>query len=215
MKNLLKKEILLCMHPTAPMFILLSAMLLIPNYPYYVVFFYTGLAVFLTCLNGRENQDVTYTLMLPVAKQDIVKGRFLFVILLELLQVSAAVPFAILRQKMPMPGNQAGMDANIALFGFAFILLGAFNLVFFLSYYKNVSKVGKSFAWASVVVFAYIGIMEGGVHIVPYMRDCLDTPDPQYLSGKLIVLAVGILIYAVFTGFAYRRSVTAFLRQDL
>ena len=48
MLRLLQKEIRLAMHPTVPIFLLLSAMLLIPNYPYYVAFFYTGLGVFFT-----------------------------------------------------------------------------------------------------------------------------------------------------------------------
>ena len=43
MKHLLYKEWRLAMHPTALLFLPLSAMLLIPNYPYYVIFFYTSL----------------------------------------------------------------------------------------------------------------------------------------------------------------------------
>lgn len=39
MRALLIKEIKLSLHPTIPIFLLLSAMLIIPNYPYYVVFF--------------------------------------------------------------------------------------------------------------------------------------------------------------------------------
>lgn len=46
MKKLLRKEVLLSMHPTAIIFLALSMMLIIPNYPYYVIFFYTGLAIF-------------------------------------------------------------------------------------------------------------------------------------------------------------------------
>ena len=36
MKNLMRKELVLAMHPASVLFLLLSAMLLIPNYPYYV-----------------------------------------------------------------------------------------------------------------------------------------------------------------------------------
>ena len=50
MKELLKKEFTLALHPTGWLFLGLSAMVLIPNYPYYVIFFYTGLALFFTCL---------------------------------------------------------------------------------------------------------------------------------------------------------------------
>ena len=62
MKQLLYKEWRLAMHPTALLFLGLSLMLLIPNYPYYVTFFYTTLGIFFICVNGRENRDITYML---------------------------------------------------------------------------------------------------------------------------------------------------------
>jgi hypothetical protein len=215
MKKLLRKELLLLMHPTAPIFLILSTMLLIPNYPYYVVLFYTGLAVFFTCLNGRENNDVFYSLTLPIAKKDIVKARFAFVILLELAQMTIAVPFAIIRQNMPLPGNQVGMDANITLFGLSFVLFGLFNYIFFTIYYKDVNKVGSAFVWSSTAVFVYIVIAEACAHVIPFVKDYLDTKDPEYLSYKLIVLALGITIYAFFTYVVYRKAVKSFEALDL
>ena len=89
MLRLLQKEIRLAMHPTVPIFLLLSAMLLIPNYPYYVAFFYTGLGVFFTCMNGREQHDIAYTLLLPVCKRDVVRARRLLDTLLELLKLQS------------------------------------------------------------------------------------------------------------------------------
>ena len=71
MSKLIKKEFLLSMHPITPLMLLLSVMVLIPNYPYAVMFFYMTLAVFFTCMMGRENQDVIYSLTLPVAKRHI------------------------------------------------------------------------------------------------------------------------------------------------
>lgn len=215
MKNLLRKELLLSMHPTAPIFLILSMMLIIPNYPYYVVFFYTGLAVFFTCLNGRENNDVFYTLTLPIAKKDIVKSRFAFVILLQLAQMIIAIPFAIIRQNMPLPDNQVGMDANIALFGLSLVMFGLFNYIFFGIYYKDVNKVGTAFVWSSVAVFVYIAIAEACAHAVPFVRDYLDTKDPQYLAYKLIVLAVGTIVYAFLTYVVYRKAVKSFEALDL
>ena len=97
MKHLLLKELRLALHPTALIFLGLSAMLLIPSYPYLVVFFYTGLAVFFTCLNGRENKDVTYTLLLPVSKADVVRARFLVVMLLEAAQEKSGSRWNFLR----------------------------------------------------------------------------------------------------------------------
>lgn len=215
MKECLKKEFALAMHPTAPMFLLLSAMLLIPNYPYYVVFFYTGLAVFFTCLNGRENHDIAYMIQLPVAKRDIVRSRFAFVLLLEGAQMVLAIPFTILRQSLPMPGNTVGMDANISLFAFSFVMLGLFNLTFFSIYYKNVQQVGKAFVVSSIVAFVYMGIAEACTHVIPFMRDQLDTPEPLFLPQKLIALAVGFVVFALLTGLAYKKSIRSFEQMDL
>ena len=43
---LLKKEWKLVMMPVPLLFLLLSALVLVPNYPYYVTFFYTTLGIF-------------------------------------------------------------------------------------------------------------------------------------------------------------------------
>ena len=51
MKALLQKELRLAMHPAALLFLALSALLIIPNYPYYVTFFYTTLGIFFYLLN--------------------------------------------------------------------------------------------------------------------------------------------------------------------
>lgn len=215
MKNLLRKELQLSLHPTVPIFLALSSMLLIPNYPYYVVFFYTGLAVFFTCLGGRENNDVFYTMMLPVAKRDIVRARFLFVVLFEAAQVIIAIPFAVIRQSMPIPGNAAGMDANIALFGFSFAMLGIFNFIFFRIYYSDVEKVGKAFGFACVGVSVYMVAAETCDHVVPLVRDRLDTKDPLFLNEKLVVLAVGLIVYTVLTVLAFRKATRSFEALDL
>lgn len=215
MKKLLAKEAKLAMHPTAPIFLMLSAMLLIPNYPYYVVFFYTGLAVFFTCLMGRENNDVTYTMLLPVRKTDIVKARYAFVVLLELIQVIVAIPFAVLRQHLPLEPNQVGMDANISLFAISFIMLGLFSLVFFKVYYSDVLKVGKAFVLSSISVFGFMIIAEVLTHAVPFFRDILDTYDNVYVPQKLVVLAIGIIVYISLTLISYTSSKKSFELLDL
>lgn len=215
MMNLIKKEFRLAMHPTSLIFLLLSAMLMIPNYPYYIIFFYTGLAVFFTCLTGRENNDVFYTMTLPVAKKDIVKARFSFVIILEVLQVIIAIPFAFLRQNIGMPGNLVGMDANISLFGLSFIMMGLFNIIFFGIYYKNVKKVGKAFIVSSIITFLYMGVAEACDHVIPFFMNVLDTSDNQFLVEKLIVLSIGIAIFTMLTLIAYFKAVKNFNKQDV
>ncbi len=215
MLKLLKKEFTLSMHPTTPLMLLLSAMVLIPNYPYVVMFFYTTMAIFFTCLLGRENHDVLYSINLPISKSDVVKARFMFVVIVELVQLTLMVPFTLLSRKLNIPGNQAGMDANIALFAIGFTVYALFNLVFFLTYYKNVYKVGAAFAKTSVIIFICAALDAATSYTVPFVKNCLDTADPQFLSAKLVFLAVGVLVYIVCTSVAYKISVKNFEKQDL
>ncbi len=97
MTKLLKKEVLLALHPTAGVMLALSAMVLIPSYPYTVIFFYTTLALFFMCMTGRENNDIGYTVLLPVEKGDIVRGRICFAVVLQLVQLLLVGGFSLLR----------------------------------------------------------------------------------------------------------------------
>ena len=198
MKHLLNKEFRLAMHPTNLIFLTLSAMLLIPDYPYYVIFFYTTLGLFFVCLNGRENHDIEYSLTLPIRKRQIVEGRI-----------------AWLRAKISPAVNTVGMDANIALFGFTLLMFGLFNWFFFTAYYKAPAKVGKAFLVASTAVMLYIVVAETLAHALPFIRDCLDTPDPQFLGAKLATLGIGAALYALITYAAYRTAAKRFEALDL
>lgn len=215
MLKLLKKELVLSAHPTTVIMLLLSAMVLIPNYPYSVVFFYITLSLFFTCLQGRENNDIIYSLNLPVAKKDIVKARMTFAVLLELMQILITVPFAILSQKINVLGNAAGMEPNIVYFGIGLILYGLFNRIFFCRYYSDVNKIGGTFVITSIVIFVLIAVEVALTQVVPFVKDCLDTKDPAYLSYKMIVLAVAVVFYCLITYDAYRRSVKSFENLDL
>lgn len=213
MKNLLNKEFKLAMHPTNILFLFLSAMMLIPSYPLLVVFFYSTLGLFFTCLGGRENHDIEYSLFLPVEKKDVVNSRMLFSVIMECMQLLLCAVLAVLRVKLGVGVNQAGMDANVGFFGFGFLLYGIFNYVFFVPYYKAPDKVGKAFAISSVVTFLYIGIVEAGTFILPFMKS-LDTPDPAFMGGKLLALGVGIVLFILLTLLARKRAIRAFNALD-
>lgn len=213
--KLMNKEIRLSMHPMAIIMLALSAMMLIPSYPYTVTFFYITLAIFFTCLQGRENNDVVYSLTLPITKKDVVFGRFAFVVTEQIVMMLLSLGCILLRPALGLGQNDAGMDATVALLGFGFVLFGIFNLIFFTAYYKNVSKIGVSFFRATVVFFLVCGIIEASSFIVPFVRDYLDTPSGEYEGYKLITLTVGFVIYALLTWFSYKRSVKSFEKQDI
>ena len=103
MKTLLYKQLRLVCHPMTPVFCLFGFMVIIPNYPYTVIFFYVMLGLFFTFLNMREQKDLYYTALLPVPKRDAVKAGCLFTALIELLSLAVLVPCALLAVRL-QPG---------------------------------------------------------------------------------------------------------------
>ncbi|WP_066685151.1 ABC-2 transporter permease [Christensenella intestinihominis] len=215
MKDLIYKELMLAMHPAAILFLCLSSMLMIPSYPYFIIFFYTCLGVFFICMSGRENKDIYYTMLLPAEKRGIVAARFLLVVLIELLQFAAAVPFALLRSAVYSGPNEAGMNVNAAFFGFAFLMLGLFNLVFFTKYYKNPNKVGVPFLLGCIAFSVCMLFVEASRFAVPFVEHYLNAPGAQNLPYQAAVLAIGAALWALLTAAAYRRSVKSFEAFDL
>lgn len=101
MKLLIKKEWKLTVTPVPLLFLLLSALVLVPSYPYYVTFFYNALGIFLMLQAARENRDVYYMALLPLTKRDLVRARFSTIVTLQLLQALVCVPFMRLRMTSP------------------------------------------------------------------------------------------------------------------
>ena len=157
MKNLLYKEFRLAIHPSVYIFFVLTALLLVPSYPYYVSFFYLMLGIFLTFKTNRAENDIFYSALLPVRKGDVVRARVLTVALLELANILIAIPFAVISAKInPAGGNNAGIEPNVAFFGLSFLMYGGFNLIFFPVFYKTGRSEGKAFLWGGVFTFLYI-----------------------------------------------------------
>lgn len=215
MRNLLYKELRLALHPSVILFLFLPAMLLIPHYPYLIIFFYTCLGIFFLSITGRENNDIYYTLQLPVRKREIVGARFLLVVLIQILQFIIAIPFAIANRALITFPNEAGMNANVAFFGFAFLILGLFNLVFLTMYYKNPNKVGIPFLVGCLTFVVAMFAIEASRFIFPFVQEYLNPMGTEHLGYQLIALFAGIVLWALFTFLAYKKSVKSFEAFDL
>ncbi len=185
-----------------------------PSYPYYVTFFYTTLGIFLFFQSARENRDVSYMLLLPVGKRQMVYARVWTVAQLELLQLLCCVPFMCIRAGYGIQ-NAVGIEANCAFLGFGAVLLGVFNLVFLPMHYKNGYDLGKPFVLSSIVMFLGICVLEVLEHIVPYMKTVCERYDIAGQLQQLPVLLGGLAIYAGLTVLAAKISAARFEKADL
>ena len=215
-RKLLYKEFKLAAHPTTYLFLAFAPMMLIPSYPYYVQFLYVCMSLFFIFLTGNENRDVFYTVMLPVRKRDVVKARCLMLAIIELVQIILSIPFAILSIRV-LPGgtNQAGIDANLALYGFIFGLFAVFNLIFIPAFYRTAYKVGIPFLLAGLAVVVYYMVVESLIWIPSPAREFLNTTDPGMMIKHLPILIGGIALWVLIWFLAYKRGADNFEKVDL
>ena len=213
--TLLKKEWKLVMMPVPLLFLLLSGLVLIPNYPYYVTFFYTTLGIFLMMQSARENRDLYYMALLPITKREMVKARFSLVLTIEAMQILVCIPFMLLRASYGEIKNAVGMEANVSFLGFSLVLLGLFNRIFFPMHYKNAYDLGKPFVAASVVEFFYIVLAEVCDHVIPYMKTVCESYALSDQLRQWPMLLGGVAVFALLTMAAERSSVRRFEQVDL
>lgn len=213
MMTLLYKEIRLAAHPTSIVFAFLGCLVLVPAYPYSVIFMFGCLAPYITFLNARETNDAWYTAILPVTKRESVLGKCLLIVSVQMFQLLFSIPFAFLRNALNIENNPVGLDATLAWYGFGLIVYAVFDLVFFPAFYKNGYKAGKAFILASIPMVVLMIAVETVAHI-PELS-WLDSYQPKYLLMQLPILVVGIICYTAFLSLAYRISVKYFDKVDL
>lgn len=214
MKALLYKQLRLVCHPMTPVFCLFGIMVIIPNYPYTVVFFYVTLGLFFSFLNMREQKDLYYTALLPVPKRDAVKAGCLFTALIELTSLVLLAPCCLLAAHLqPGKDNLVGLDPNLALLAAGFLIYALFNAVFLPSFYKNGYKVGVAFVKVTIPMALLMLVMEALPHI-PGLT-WLDDMDAATQLRLLPVLIGGILICTGCALLTFRAAARAYEKVDM
>ena len=214
MKALLYKQFRLVCHPMTLVFCLFGIMVLIPNYPYTVIFFYVMLGLFFTFLNIREQKDIYYSALLPVPKRDTVKAGCAFVVIIEVLSLVVLIPCSLLAVHLqPGKDNLVGLDPNLALLAAGFLLYAVFNAVFLLSFYANGYKVGVAFVKAVIPTTLAMIVLEALPHF-PALT-WLDDLDAATQLRLLPVLIGSVLIYAGGMALTFWRAAAQYEKVDL
>lgn len=213
MFNLLYKEVRLAAHPNLFIFTLLGVLVIIPAYPYGMVFLFGCLGPFITMTYGRETNDLYYTALLPVKKRNIVKAKCCLFVLAQMAQVLISLPFAFLRVGVLPAGNPAGIEANVAYYGFGLMIYAIFNFVFLTEFFKTGYKAGRAFIFAIIPATLGVLVMEVLAHIPAFAW--LDSVKAADLVRQLPILLVGIVVYLVLNAAAYKISARRFDKVNL
>lgn len=217
MRNILRKEIALSASPLSFFFILFGLMFFLPGYPVLCGVFFVTLGIFQSFQNARETNDILFSALLPMAKRDVVKGKYLFVCLIEaaaLLLMSLAV---ILRMTVFSEAeayrNNALMNANLFALGAAFALFGLFNAVFVGGFFKTAYRFKRPFLCYIIAFFVSLGIAEA-LHRFPSLA-FFNAFKTEHIVKQGMLLLIGIICFFLLTFFSYRKSCERFETIDL
>ena len=216
MKKLFYKEMKLSANPLSYWFIIFSVMAMLPRYSILVGAFFICLGIFHTYQQIREYDDITYTVMLPVKKQDVVTAKYLFVLFIECTAFILCTLLTIIRMKVlgnsvPYVTNQL-MNANAAYLGYVLIVFAAFNGIFLVGFFKTAYRIGKPFILFCVVGFIIIIIGET-LHHIPNLES-LNNPSSVSVP-QVAILVIGIFVFMLCTWVSYQKAVKDFEAIDL
>ncbi len=217
MINLIKKEMKLAASPLSYIFIAFGLMAFLPGYPILVGSFFVCLGLFQSFQGMREANDITYTALLPVAKGDIVRAKYMFCIIIEVCYFAITSIPVLVRMTVLSDAsvyrNNALMNANLVYLGYVLLILGLFNLVFVGGFFKTAYKFAKPFIAFIAVAFIVVGAAETLIH-VPTFSD-LNAFGFTHIKLQISALIMGVTAYILLTAVSMRRAVKSFNRIDL
>ena len=217
MRNILRKEMRLSASVLAYLFTLFGLMFLLPGYPILCGAFFACLGLFQSFQTAREANDLVFSVLLPVAKKDVVKGRYLFVCLIQacaflLMALAVGLRMTVFSQSAVYRTN-ALMNANFFALGMACVIFGLFNWIFVRGFFKTAYRLGRPFVIFTISAFLVIIVSEA-LHHVPGM-EALNSFGTDNLLLQSTLLAAGIITYLLITGLSCRSACEHFEKIDL
>ena len=217
MRDILRKEMKLSASVLSYLFILFGLMFLLPGYPILCGAFFVTLGLFQSFQSAREANDIVFSLLLPVAKKDVVKGKYLFVCMIEvcaflLMALAVILRMTALSQSVVYRSN-ALMNANFFALGTACVIFGLFNWIFVGGFFRTAYKFARPFVTFIITCFLVIFAAEA-LHHIPGLEK-LNAFGTDDIALQLILLAAGVLIFLLMTALSCKKACEKFERIDL
>lgn len=212
---LVAKEFALVFHPMTVVVLALSALVVVPNWPYAVILLYACLCPYFNALSAREQRDLDYARTLPVSRGDMVWARVAATMLVEVACVALMFCFSLARPAFGTADLVVGMPPNLAFLGFSLATFALYDVVFFTLQYRDTSKAGVPFAVASVPTLLFMLAFEAAPYASPMFAEMLAQPGFAEVGAQLIVFALGAALFTVGHLVAVRAAARAFERGEL
>jgi len=217
MRNILRKETRLSASVLSYLFISFGLMFFLPGYPILCGAFFVTLGIFQSFQSAREANDIVFSALLPIAKKDVVKGKYLFVCLIEacalaLMALAVVLRMTVFSQSQVYRSN-ALMNANFFALGMAFVIFGLFNWVFVGGFFRTAYSFARPFVTFIVSAFLLTFSAEA-LHYVPGC-ECFNAFGTDHVGMQLLLLLAGFLLFLLMTLLSCRRACRHFEEIDL
>lgn len=206
-KNLIRKDIALLLHPTVILFFILAGgMLFIPDYPRSVGFFYIVIGIMNIFTLSLQYKDHEASSLFPVQKRESVLARVLLTAAVELAVLVFTVPFTLLAHKLISGldiANKAGMNLNITLYAIVLIGYGIYNLTVIPAGYTKQFKVYvRSFVGMGLYLIVTVAL-ENLVCRPKGGKLFLNGTSPAELTRQLPFLLGALAVFLIVNAIAY------------
>lgn len=217
MKNLLYKELKLSTPLLTYLFLGFAFMTFLPGYPILCGTFFVCLGIFQSYQFGREDNDILYTVLLPIKKADAVKLKYFTALIIEsaaflITSVSTLIRMMFLSEAK-IYTNNALMGANLIFLAFVLVIFTLFNVIFIGGFFKTAYGIGKPFIIFSALNFITIGFAES-LHHLPGLG-WTNTLDFNFIEKQIPVLFAAIIIYFGITFLSCNLSQKRFEKTDI
>ena len=213
-KDLMYKELRLNVNPWMYTWLAMALLLFIPSWVFFFAIGYIFMFFMLLGQQDKANQDLAFAMSLPIPKSGIVTARTYTIIIVEIAALLVAAPVAILRYWIYPFNNAAGMNTNLAFFGFMLMMYAVFNIIFLPGSYKRAYRLLWPILGGSVISVLFAGTVTSLVAILPSLA-FLNDRGLGNLGAQMIVFLIGLGTYAVLTWLAHRQAVANFAEVDL
>ncbi|WP_445238684.1 ABC-2 transporter permease [Lacticaseibacillus paracasei] len=206
------KEYALAAHPTTWFFLWLGALVLVPTYPYSMIFFFAMLEPTLDLSYAKQTNDILFTALLPQGKAGVVWGKVAYTFTFQAGMMLLTIPWAWLRT-LYIQNNPISINANLTYFGFGLLALAVFDFALLTGFFKTGAKIGWPYFWGTLPAIVILGVMETLPHLPGLAWTNSVQPDHLLQQMPFFIIGIGAFIVSFFL--TLRRSQRHFSVADL
>ncbi|HOO32930.1 MAG TPA: ABC-2 transporter permease [Thermotogota bacterium] len=215
MRELLYKEFKMAIHPAFYLIFLTALLLLIPNWVFTIAMSYLLWVVVPNLFAAiAANNDTFFSVLMPVKKSDVVTAKILTVVVLEILNVIIAIPFAV-ANSMLYRGGMGMLEPNPAFFGIVLIVYTLYNIVFIPGFYKTGYKMAAPILMAIIISLLFAMFIQVLPFISPQFNTLFNLRTQESLMWQIGMLIAGIVVFVLGNILTIKLSVKRFEKLDL